>query len=572
MYNENIDLEEEEESSGFNFKDFYENNKKLIWLLLGVIIFIILISIITSGGSSNENQEEKPKENLTPILTLDKQSASVSVGSSIQLHASVENYPGAFIMYSSADQNIATVNSTGVVTGKNVGTTRIYAVYIHSSNQVYREECIVSVSIGSDTAKLTSVSLPDGDLIMGVGTNFDLGDKLILTPSNAYIYQKHYESSNSSIVTVDEKGIVKALTVGTATITVEANNTYHYKIKVNVVSKTNNNGIYSGPDSVSITQGLIKLKLNETKRVEYTMTPSNSSVQSLTWTSSNSDVVSVNESGDIKGLKEGSATVTVTAPNGANSKTVVEVSQYGNSIVVESLSYKESTITLAVGASYSIDPTISPSNATDKSLTFTSSNSSIVSVTPTGGGTTAIITAHSLGTAIITFKSSNGVMGNVTVIVSDNTYNNGGSNSGYNGGSNSGSSGSSSGSSSSGSSSSGSSSGSSSSSGSQSTSTVKYAIITPNPTSLTLYSSSYTKFKVKANVKGTFELSTSRNEIYFGSGQSTKISANANQDIEITVRASKNSSDTISGYVMIDFTPADSSIKKTSKNVKVTVK
>ena len=554
MYNENIDLDDETTSSGgFDFNSFYNNNKKLIWVLIGIIIFIIFVSMITSCGRTTPSDNNQENTNLEPALVLNNKSETVTIGSSKQIFASVTNYPNALITYSSSDENIATVSSSGLITGKNLGTVTINVVYVHNNAKVYREECLVTVSLGNDTIKLSSVTMPDGDLIMGINSRFELSNKIIISPNGAYIYQKHYESSNPNVVTVDENGVVKSLSEGTAYITLTVNNTFECKIKVIVLNQNINAEIVNGPESITIASGLIKLKLSEKKKIDYTVTPANANTLGIVFTSSNPNVVNVNNYGEITGLSEGSSTVTVTTPSGVSSKTIVEVSKYGDEVVVESVSYSQTQINLTQGSSYSIDPIIKPLDAVDKTLTFTSSNPTVVSVTPSNG-ISAIITANSVGTATIKFTSSNGKSGTVIVNVSgNNNYNN----NNYNNG---------------GSSNNGSSSSNDDNNSSSSSSNVKYATITSSVSNISILSSSYTTFKISANTKGTFYLSTSRSEISYPSSQKKTIKVDADEEVEVKVQGSKSVNFDVNGYVNIKFVPSDSSLKEANKIIKVVIK
>lgn len=562
MYNENIDLDDEVESSnGFNFKDFYYNNKKLIWLLLGIIIFIIFVSMITSCGRRDvqDNKENNEQQTLEPVLVLNNKNENITVGSSKQISATVTNYPNAFIMYSSSNESVATVTSSGLITGKSAGTAIIYVVYAHNSNKVLREECYVTVSGGRRDVKINSISFPDGDLIMGIGSTYDLGDKLIIDPyiadpTSSYIYQKHFDSNNSGVASVGKDGKVKAIASGTTYVTVSINNVFESKIKVIVLNQNLTADIIKGPEAITIPTGLIKLKLSETKQIDYNVSPAGVSMNYFTWTSSNTSVATVNSKGEVRGISEGSSTITLTAPNGVSSKTIVEVSKYGDDVMVESISCNPNTISLNVGGTSTINPVVTPNNAINKTLTFTSSDPSIVSITSSNGVSAAIM-ANRAGTATISFASSNGKVGTVTVNVIDNNTNNNNNNYYYGGSS----------------SSSGSSGNSGSSGSSSSTSTVRYARITTSTDKITILSSSYTKFNIKANVAGTFKLSTSRSEIYYPSGQAKTINASADEEIEIRVQATKSVSSNVDGWIIIDFTPSDSSIKRITKNIKVTV-
>mgnify|MGYP002620850111 CR=1 FL=1 len=567
MYNENIDLDDEDvsNSGGFDFKNFYYNNKKLVWLLLGIVIFIIFVSLITScdRNTSEGDNNQNNQQDLEPTLTLSSRSESLSIGSSKQITATVTNYPNAIIMYSSSNDSIASVSSSGLVTGKGMGTASIYAVYVHNGNKVYRDECLVTVSMGNNSVKVSSVSFPDGDLVIGVGKTFNLADKLIIDPSDAYIYQKYFNSNDSNIARVEATGQVKAVSVGTTYISVSVNNVFDSKIKVIVVNSSLTPEIIKGPESINISQGLIKLKLSETKKIDFTTSPSGVGLNSLTWTSSNSSVAKVDSNGNVTGIKEGSSTITVTSFNGVSSKTVVEVSKSGDDVVVDTVTYTETSITMKAGSTYTITPVVVPYNAINKTLTFSSSNPSVASVT--SNGVSAVVTAYNTGTSTITFASSNGKQGSVLINVTSDNYNND-YNYNYNENSNYNYGGSSSNSSGSGSSSSGNSSGSSNTS-----STSIYAKITTSKSSIVLLPNSYTTFTIKTNVSGTIKLNTSSSDISYPSGQATTFNISANEEKQVRVQATKSTSSTAKEYIMIDFIPSDTSIRETTKNISVTI-
>ena len=142
------------------------------------------------------------------------------------------------------------------------------------------------------------------------------------------------------------------------------------------------------------------------------MKPSNATDKSLKWTSSNPKVVKVSQAGNVKGLKAGkSAVITVTTNTGELKATItVKV----NPISVKKVSLSRTSVAISKGKTYQLTSTVSPSNATNKTLTWTSSNTKVATVDATGK-----ITTIKNGTAVITCKSANGKSASCTVTVRD---------------------------------------------------------------------------------------------------------------------------------------------------------
>ncbi len=139
-----------------------------------------------------------------------------------------------------------------------------------------------------------------------------------------------------------------------------------------------------------------------------TLIPSNAQT-TFTWRSTNTDVATVSangSSGTIFAKKSGTCNIIVTTANGYSASCKVTVPSYEPTNI--SL---PSTLSLLVGESKVLTPTISPSNAT-KNLTWQSSNPSVATVSSSG-----TITAVGVGTMIITVKTHNGLSANCNVTI-----------------------------------------------------------------------------------------------------------------------------------------------------------
>ena len=144
-------------------------------------------------------------------------------------------------------------------------------------------------------------------------------------------------------------------------------------------------GISLNTSSTSVTVG-------STVTLTATVTPSNATNKTITWSTNNSSVATVSN-GVVTGKSAGTATITATA--GSYSATCT-VSVANATIAVTGISLDKTSTKVATGKSITLIATVTPSNATDKTITWTTSNSSIASV---NNGT---ITGKSTGTATIT--------------------------------------------------------------------------------------------------------------------------------------------------------------------------
>ena len=165
---------------------------------------------------------------------------------------------------------------------------------------------------------------------------------------------------------------------------------------------------------VTLNETALSLKPGSTATLVATVSPESAKDKSLTWSSSDESIVTVDENGKVKAIKEGKATITVTTKDG-NHKATVTITVSKEDIKVTGVSFSNTTLNLATGSSMTLKPTISPSDATNKGLTWKSSDSSIVSVSDKG-----VITGRKEGKATITVTTKDGgYTATITVTVKD---------------------------------------------------------------------------------------------------------------------------------------------------------
>ena len=141
----------------------------------------------------------------------------------------------------------------------------------------------------------------------------------------------------------------------------------------------------------------------QTLQLTATVTPSNATDKSVTWTSSNTSVAVVSSTGLVTAVSDGTATITATTADGSN-KTATCTVTVNIPVLATGISLNQTSATLTMnGQTFQLTATVTPSNATDKSVTWTSSNTSVAVVSSTG-----LVTAVSNGSATITATTADG--------------------------------------------------------------------------------------------------------------------------------------------------------------------
>ena len=262
-----------------------------------------------------------------------------------------------------------------------------------------------------------SIQLNTTDKTMISGTTYDLF--ATIAPSNATNKELIWTSSNTAVVTVSASGRVTARGNGTAIITATAKDGSKKAAKCTITVKT----------PVSAVKLNVTSKAMKPKDVYYlsaTVSPSTASNADLLWTSNNTKVATVSASGRVTARGNGTAIITATAKDGSKkaAKCTITVKT-----PVSSLKLNVRSKTLNRGNTYTLKASIYPSTASNKSITWSSSNTKVAKVDSKGK-----VTAVNGGSATITAKASNGLVYkcNVYVRYKITYYLNGGKNDGKN--------------------------------------------------------------------------------------------------------------------------------------------
>ena len=159
---------------------------------------------------------------------------------------------------------------------------------------------------------------------------------------------------------------------------------------------------------ITLNKSTLTLNRYATDKLVYTVTPSNFT-DVVSWKSSNTGVATIAEDGTVKGVAGGTATITVAAGNVSASTRVTVVQP------VTSISMSNTSASLSVGETLQLTATANPSTANNKKVTWSSSDTSVATVSATG-----LVRAIKNGSAKITATAADGsnVTGNCNITVS----------------------------------------------------------------------------------------------------------------------------------------------------------
>ncbi len=277
----------------------------------------------------------------------------------------------ARLEWRSSNPSVARVDSKGNVTGLSVGTSKITC----TASTGQKASCAVGVSAATVGVKLNTNSV-----------TWEEGRSGHFKPTlSSSVKSVTYKSSNTRVATVDKNGLLKAVAPGTCKITcASATDPNKYDVcKVTVVSKT----------KIKLANKVLVLNKGIAKKAAYTVAGSGKGL-TFKWSSSNSSIAAVSPTGVIKAKAQGNCMITIKASNGAAARIAVTVVQ-----PITSIKLSGSKATLEPGHKKTVTATVGPSNATSKSLVWSSSNSSVATVSK------GVITAVGKGTCIITCRS-----------------------------------------------------------------------------------------------------------------------------------------------------------------------
>ncbi len=371
---------------------------------------------ITVVSTGNVNDVTGVKLNTTSL--------TVQVGKYAFLYATVSpsSATNKSVIWTSSNDSVAMVSNKGQVVGVSTGTAVITATTQDGNKTAMAKVTVKKAprgsssggsstggSSGSKYRKVTKVNISGADFALMVGKTKTL--TYAISPKNATNKKITWKSSNPAVAKVSTSGKVTAVGPGTTTISAVSADGVSGKVKVTVTTGkiVKATGLSLSPSSLSINVG-------QSKKITATVTPKNATIKTIKWVSLNSKIAKVSSAGSVTGVRAGTTTITAVTTDGAVQKSLkvtVKGSTKGDgkkdnnkNVKVTDLLLSQSSIALKKGSSTTVTATVVPSNATNKSVTWRSSNSSVATVS------NGKITGVSVGSANILVS-----VGDITEII-----------------------------------------------------------------------------------------------------------------------------------------------------------
>ena len=337
----------------------------------------------------NGTVQDMDEYQKTPYLKLDPSELNALEKGSSQVIKAITNVNNSNIKWETSNSNIVTIqkksNTEITVTGKNNGSavitakmdkleTKCQVTVLTSPKEIIlsNTEITIDLSSGNKTVQITPTITPDS--------------------ANKNIT---WTSSNTSIARVDEFGTITGISNGEATVTAKTVNGLTKICKVKVVTS---------PTAISLnkTNAVIDTTTSKNMQLTAVITPASANIYTgITWTSSNDNVVQVNQQGLVKGISNGLATVTAKTENGCTAQCRIVVGA-----TIAGINLAPSNSAIEIEEKLQINATIEP-NTSEETLIWVSSNSKVATVDQNG-----LVTGKSHGTVTITATGRDSMVAN----------------------------------------------------------------------------------------------------------------------------------------------------------------
>ena len=286
--------------------------------------------------------------------------------------------------YTSSNTTVATVSNTGVVTAKKAGSAVITVNTMDGSNLSKTVSVTVKQYVTSISLNVTQPTLYTGETLALTAS---------VSPSDASSKTLTYESSDTSVATIDQNGHITALKAGSTNITVLATDG-------SGVSKTITLTVKQRATYIDLLNPISELYIGSTHQLDMLILPEDTSDKSVTYTSTNPLVASISDSGLITPHSRGLVTIIISTNDSSDLhyNIAFTVKQY-----VEGITLQNANLTLYTGESETLYPTVFPEDADNKAYTFTSSDSSVAIVNEIGK-----VTAIKAGSTTVTVSAVDG--------------------------------------------------------------------------------------------------------------------------------------------------------------------
>ena len=392
---------------------------KIILAIVGIVaILAAVIAFVILGLGNTENQTSSTPGTVqsgtvssTKVLTVEitPQSPSITIGSTIQLITSLKDEGGKSVnsgigdvQWESSNASVATVSSSGLVTGIGIGSATLTVRFI---DNVGWKDALGTVMLRVSDQKVSSVAINPQIINVGIGQSSqilavskDANGDTITGLSIAWA------SSNVAVATVSSTGLVTGVSKGESTIIASVGGvSASGSVLVTDVSAS----------SIEITPNKGTLSIGQSSQLSARLKDAQGNIvagRNVSWSSSDTAIITVSNAGMLTAISDGESTITASV-EGVSGFATVTVS----GAPVASVSLSAQSASISVGQTQQLTASVSDAGGNilnDRIMSWTTSNEASATVSNAG-----LVTGIALGSSTIT-GTSEGKSATVVVEVS----------------------------------------------------------------------------------------------------------------------------------------------------------
>ena len=362
-------------------------------------IFLVEFKVSGNKYTVDENGMVYEGEELNRDGIELPESLILNVGESVKLQYTTESEN---VTWSNSDDNIAELGEDGLITGKANGHTIVTV----TTDKNKTDRCYVTVQTEPEEVKVE----PASSVIDLSSMNRTVQLTATILPNTANVYTNiTWTSSDTNLATVSETGFVTGISNGTVTITAKAENG---------VAGTSTITVQTSPTGLNLNAVSAVLDRSHVPELQLEVVsymPETANVgTNVTWVSSDTSVATVDETGFVRGIKNGNATITATTENGKTATCRIVVVT-----TITDIRLSSNREVLNDGDNINLTAYIKPDDGTcTEDVTWTTSDTSVVKLTTSGANNvTCNIQSLKAGVVTITAKNPNGKIKDTATLI-----------------------------------------------------------------------------------------------------------------------------------------------------------
>lgn len=229
--------------------------------------------------------------------------------------------------------------------------------------------CVDPIPVTSVTVTPDTVTLIEGNTQQLMAT---------VVPTDADDTSVSWSSSDTSIATVDSNGFVNAIAQGTATLTATTTDGNFQASSIITVERAviNATGVTIAPNVVTLFEG-------NTQQLTATVVPANANDTSVNWSSSDTNIATVNTNGLVTAIAQGIATITVTTTDG-NFQATSNITVQRTAVAVTGVTVSPETVNMNVGQTFLVTANVQPVDAENQEVSWSTNDPTVATIDQTG--------------------------------------------------------------------------------------------------------------------------------------------------------------------------------------------